>query len=55
MLQYVNDTLLPGFCANTYGYTDDLADISCFDSYNPDNPIFTDSTLSNTNYRQWQW
>lgn len=45
------------FCKATYGYDfgDDL-DTRCFDTYNTtNNPIFTDTSLSNTADRQWAW
>lgn len=51
---WFNDTFLPGFCAN-YGYTTDDDDISCFDTYDPNSPLFTDTSLSNTIDRQWNW
>ena len=52
---WVNDTLIPNFCASEYGYTTDSSDISCFDTYNVSNPLFTDTSLSNTADRQWEW
>jgi hypothetical protein len=51
---WFNGTFLPGWCAG-YGYTDDEYDISCFDTYNASNPMFTDTSLSNTVDRQWEW
>jgi hypothetical protein len=51
---WMNGTLIPGYCAS-YGYTDDLYDISCFDTYNASSPEFTDTSLSNTWDRQWQF
>jgi hypothetical protein len=41
-------------CAG-YGYWTDPMDISCFDTYNASNPIFTDLTVGNAANRQWQW
>lgn len=51
---WFNTTLLPGYCAS-YGYWTDEYDISCFDSYNASNPIYTDISLSNVADRQWEW
>ncbi|KAL9055018.1 MAG: hypothetical protein Q9162_003783 [Coniocarpon cinnabarinum] len=51
---WMNETLLPDFCASSYVYTNDSTDISCFDTYNTSNPLFTDKTLQNTADRQWQ-
>ena len=47
----------PGWCKATYGYDfGDGLDARCFDTYNTtNNPIFTDTTLSNTADRQWVW
>ena len=47
----------PGFCKETYGYDFGKGlDVRCFDSYNTtNNPIYTDTTLSNTADRQWVW
>lgn len=52
--KWVNSTLLPGYCAG-FGYTEDQYDISCLDTYNASNPLYTDHTLSNTADRQWVW
>lgn len=51
---WVNETMLPGFCAG-FGYWTDERSVDCFDTYNASNPMFTDTTLSNTVYRQWVW
>ena len=51
---WFNGTFLPGYCAS-FGYTTDDYDISCLDTYNASNPIFTDISLSNTVDRQWEW
>ncbi|KAF7192097.1 putative extracellular serine carboxypeptidase [Pseudocercospora fuligena] len=45
---------LKGFCAQ-YGYTKDNNSVACFDTYNPNNPMYTDTSLSNTIDRQWVW
>lgn len=53
--QWFNGTFLPNYCASAYGYTTDEYDLSCFDTYNASNPLFTDTSLSNTDDRQWNW
>ena len=47
----------PGWCQGTYGYDfGDGLDVRCFDTYNTtNNPIFTDTSMSNTADRQWVW
>lgn len=37
-----------------YGYEDPLS-IECYDTYNPNNKLFTDRTVGNAIDRQWQW
>ena len=49
------DYYFPDFCQETYGYFDGGLNTECFDTYNESNPIFTDTTLSNTADRQWVW
>ena len=51
---WFNGTFLPGWCAS-YGYWTDEYDINCFDTHNASNPMFTDTSLSNTVDRQWEW
>lgn len=35
-----------GSCKFLYGYTKNEMDVSCFDTYNASNPVFTDTSLS---------
>ncbi len=51
---WFNTTLLPGYCAG-FGYWTDKYNVACFDTYNASSPMFTDTSLSNTVDRQWQW
>lgn len=51
--KWVKEALLPGFCT-AQGYTDPNS-LECFDTHNPKNKIFTDRTVYNNIYRQWQW
>jgi hypothetical protein len=45
------------YCYDTYGY--ECYNVSnstwCFDTHDPTNPMFTDTSLSNTVDRQWMW
>lgn len=49
--QWVNSTLLPGYC----GSATNEYDISCIDTYNASSTIYTDVSLSNQVDRQWMW
>ncbi|OAF60366.1 hypothetical protein VC83_03247 [Pseudogymnoascus destructans] len=51
--QWVKQVYLPESC-QVYGY-EDPASIECYDTYNPDNKLFTDHTVGNAIDRQWQW
>jgi len=52
---FINSTILPGYC-NSYGYPNaSLTETACFDTYNPQNPMYTDLTVGNTYDRQWTW
>nr|POE51727.1 putative extracellular serine carboxypeptidase [Quercus suber] len=46
----------PGFC-ESYGYPEfeGTYNTYCMDTYDPHNPFFTDTSLSNTFSRQWTW
>jgi hypothetical protein len=45
---------LPGYC-ESFGYFEGEMNTDCLDTYNPANPMFTDTSLSNTLDRQWVW
>jgi len=45
--------LLPQLC-QYYGY-DDVMSTECLDTHNATNHIFTDRSVGNAVYRQWQW
>lgn len=51
---WFNTTLLPGYCAS-YGYWQDDLSIDCFNTHNASSPMYTDTSLSNTVDRQWNW
>lgn len=51
--QWVNETMIPGYCQG-YGY-EGVRETACMDTYDPNNKIFTDHSVNNTIYRQWQW
>ena len=44
----------PGYC-ESYGYFEGTYNIECLNTYNASNPLFTDTSLSNTIDRQWNW
>lgn len=48
------DVQFPGMCAG-YGYWEGDYDTGCLDTYNVSNPMYTDTSLSNTIDRQWVW
>lgn len=48
------DVMFPGLCAG-YGYWTGQYDIGCLDTYDANNPMYTDTSLSNTVDRQWVW
>jgi hypothetical protein len=50
---WVRLQLLPELC-QAYGYEDRLS-IECLDTHNATNNIFTDRSVGNVVYRQWQW
>ncbi|KAF2421488.1 serine carboxypeptidase [Tothia fuscella] len=54
--RWVNETMLPGFCAS-YGYAEWQGpyNTKCFDTHDPASPLFTDWSLSNQFDRQWVW
>jgi len=45
--EWIKKVWLPGWgsCKHTYGYTNDNTDVSCFNTYNASNPVFTDTSL----------
>jgi hypothetical protein len=45
---------LPGYC-ESFGYFSGELNTDCLDTYNASNPMFTDTSLSNTLDRQWVW
>lgn len=45
---------LPGYC-ESFGYFSGELNTDCLDTYNTSNPMFTDTSLSNTLDRQWVW
>lgn len=51
---WTKEVLLPGYCEG-YGYFNGTLNTECFDTYNKNNPLFTDLTLGNTVDRQWNW
>ncbi|MCJ1472519.1 hypothetical protein MMC13_001167 [Lambiella insularis] len=53
--KWFKTTVLPGYCANNYGYWSSNTSVACFDTYNATSPLFTDLSVSNTVDRQWQW
>lgn len=50
------NTLVPGWC-EAFGYAEynGTDNTYCFDTYDPTNPMFTDTSESNTFDRQWEW
>jgi hypothetical protein len=48
------EVFFPGNC-ESYGYFEGTYNTECYNTYNASNPIFTDTSLSNTLDRQWQW
>ncbi|TVY33265.1 putative extracellular serine carboxypeptidase [Lachnellula subtilissima] len=51
---WVKEILLPGYCANLFGYPND-DDLSCLDTYDPNNKMYTDRTVGNGVDLQWNW
>jgi len=52
--QWWKDIFFPGYCEG-YGYFEGTYNTECLNTYNASNPLFTDSSLANTNNRQWNW
>ncbi|KAF2756980.1 putative serine peptidase [Pseudovirgaria hyperparasitica] len=52
--KFFNETILPGFCEG-FGYFKGDLNVDCFDTYNAQNPMYTDRSLTNTVDRQWVW
>ncbi|KAH6680540.1 putative serine protease K12H4.7 [Halenospora varia] len=50
---WTKTTLLPGYCTG-YGYTNS-SDLSCLDTYDLSNKMYTDRTVDNNIDLQWQW
>ncbi|EGP89515.1 serine carboxypeptidase [Zymoseptoria tritici IPO323] len=50
--KWFKEVQLPGYC-ESYDYFHGENNTECFDTYNPDSPMFTDTSLSNTVDRQW--
>lgn len=50
---WINDTIAGPDACTYYGY--DEYDLSCYDSYDANNTIFTDITVDNAPNRQWNW
>jgi hypothetical protein len=53
--KWSKDYYFPNWCQDTFGYFGGGLNTECFDTYNKSNPIFTDTSLSNTADRQWVW
>ncbi|KFY11940.1 hypothetical protein V492_04182, partial [Pseudogymnoascus sp. VKM F-4246] len=51
--KWVREIYLPESC-QIFGYKD-ANSIECYDTYNPQNKLFTDHTVDNAIDRQWQW
>ncbi|KAI9687995.1 MAG: hypothetical protein M1820_010347 [Bogoriella megaspora] len=49
-----NTVELPGYCEG-YGYFNGTYNTDCLDTFNPSNPLYTDTSLSNEADRQWVW
>jgi hypothetical protein len=48
------EVFFPGNC-ESYGYFSGTYNTECYNTYNASNPLFTDTSLSNTIDRQWNW
>jgi hypothetical protein len=51
---WTKNDFLPGYC-ESFGYFSGELNTDCLDTYNASNPMFTDTSLSNTLDRQWVW
>ncbi|KAF4200396.1 hypothetical protein CNMCM8927_003431 [Aspergillus lentulus] len=51
---WFNSTYLPGSCAKYKYWTDKYA-VDCYDTYDLDSPIYTDTAVNNTINKQWTW
>ncbi|KAH1658225.1 hypothetical protein KXX40_008634 [Aspergillus fumigatus] len=51
---WFNSTYLPGSCAE-YKYWTDKDAVDCYDSYETNSPIYTDTAVNNTSNKQWTW
>jgi hypothetical protein len=52
--KWIKEDLLPGYCAG-FGYTNDTSDLSCLNSQDKKNVLYTDTSVDNTGNRQWTW
>lgn len=54
---WFSTVFLPDYCYETFGYSDfqGTYNTACFNTYNASSPLFTDTSLSNTIDRQWNW
>lgn len=54
---WFNSTFLPNYCSSTFGYPEfsGTYNTKCFDTYDANSPLFTDTTLDNTADRAWMW
>jgi hypothetical protein len=50
---WIKTVIVPGYCTG-YGYSNPN-DLTCFDSYNTTNTLYTDYTVGNPWDRQWLW
>ena len=50
---WIKTVIVPGYCTG-YGYSNPN-DLTCFDSYNTSNTLYTDYTVGNPWDRQWLW
>lgn len=54
--RWTREVLLPNYCSSyDYAAYNGTYNTYCFNTYDPANPAFTDTSLSNAYDRQWQW
>jgi len=44
--KWVKRVFLPGYCEEVYGYFKSNTSVKCFDTYDANSPIFTDTSVS---------
>ncbi|KAJ5826037.1 hypothetical protein N7474_003175 [Penicillium riverlandense] len=52
--EWFKNVYFPGSCAS-YGYWSDNYTTACYNTHDPDSPIYTDLSVNNTVDRQWEW